>query len=154
MGKFAIKPTNDGKYMFNLIANNNQVICTSQTYTSVANCKVGAESVRKNSAVDVEDQTVEGYEVLKNPKYEMYTDAGGKYRFRLKASNGEIVRLPGVCRQGVLSQGHQEHRQPCARRGDRGDRTRGVRYRSNQWVEQGRTRVGSSLFDPVSRFRS
>ena len=91
MGKFAIKPTNDGKYMFNLIANNNQVICTSQTYTSVANCKVGAESVRKNSAVDVEDQTVEGYEVLKNPKYEMYTDAGGKYRFRLKASNGEIV---------------------------------------------------------------
>ena len=140
MGKFAIKPTNDGKYMFNLIANNNQVICTSQTYTSVANCKVGAESVRKNCAVDVEDQTVEGYEVLKNPKYEMYTDAGGKY--------------PGVCRQGVLSQGHQEHRQPCARRGDRGDRTRGVRYRSNQWVEQGRTRVGSSLFDPVSRFRS
>ena len=97
--------------MFNLIANNNQVICTSQTYTSVANCKVGAESVRKNSAVDVEDQTVEGYEVLKNPKYEMYTDAGGKYRFRLKASNGEIVAASQAyadkasCLKGIRSIG-------------------------------------------------
>ena len=106
MGKFAIKPTNDGKYMFNLIANNNQVICTSQTYTSVANCKVGAESVRKNSAVDVEDQTVEGYEVLKNPKYEMYTDAGGKYRFRLKASNAsQAYADKASCLKGIRSIG-------------------------------------------------
>ena len=41
--------------------------------------------------VDVEDQTVEGYQPLKNPKYEVYIDAGGKTRFRLKASNGEII---------------------------------------------------------------
>jgi uncharacterized protein YegP (UPF0339 family) len=24
-------------------------------------------------------------------KYELYTDAGGKYRFRLKAANGQII---------------------------------------------------------------
>lgn len=111
MGKFAIKPTNDGRYMFNLIANNNQVICTSQTYASIATCKVGAESVRTNCAVDVEDQTVEGYEVLKNPKYEMFLDVGGKYRFRLKASNGEIVAASQAyadkasCLKGIRSIG-------------------------------------------------
>ena len=60
MGKFGIKPTADGGYMFNLIANNGQVICTSQVYRSLATCKAGAESVRTNCAVDVEDQTVEG----------------------------------------------------------------------------------------------
>lgn len=111
MGKFLIKPTNDGKYMFNLIANNNQVICTSQVYASVANCKVGIESIRKNCAVDVEDQTVEGYEIVKNPKYEIYTDVGGKYRFRLKASNGEIIAASQAyadrasCLKGIRSIG-------------------------------------------------
>ena len=93
MGKFAIKPTNDGRYMFNLIANNNQVICTSQTYASIATCKVGAESVRTNCAVDVEDQTVEGYEAL------------------IKASNGEIVAASQAyadkasCLKGIRSIG-------------------------------------------------
>ncbi|WP_243074170.1 DUF1508 domain-containing protein [Microbacterium sp. SS28] len=24
-------------------------------------------------------------------KYELYTDAGGKFRFRLKASNGQVI---------------------------------------------------------------
>lgn len=28
---------------------------------------------------------------MKNPKYEVCLDAGGKPRFRLKASNGEII---------------------------------------------------------------
>jgi uncharacterized protein YegP (UPF0339 family) len=26
-------------------------------------------------------------------KFELYTDAGGKYRFRLKAGNGEIIAV-------------------------------------------------------------
>ena len=91
MGIFHIKPTKDGRFMFNLIANNHKIISTSQTYTSVANAKIGIESVRTNCAVQVEDQTVEGYEVLKNPKYEVYLDVGGNPRFRLKASNGEII---------------------------------------------------------------
>lgn len=109
MGRFEIKPTSDGRYMFNLIANNNQVICTSQTYVSVSNCKVGIESIRKNCDSAVEDQTVEGFEVQKNPKYEVYTDVGGKFRFRLKASNGEIVAASQAyadkasCMKGIRS---------------------------------------------------
>ena len=39
----------------------------------------------------VEDQTVEGFETVKHPKFEMYTDKAGEFRFRLKATNGEII---------------------------------------------------------------
>lgn len=93
MGIFHIKPTRDGQFMFNLIANNYRIISTSQTYASIANARIGIESVRTNCAVQVEDQTIEGFEVLKNPKYEVYLDAEGKPRFRLKASNGEIIAV-------------------------------------------------------------
>ena len=41
----------------------------------------------------VEDQTVEGFEVLKHPKYEVYIDKAGEYRYRLKARNGEIIAV-------------------------------------------------------------
>lgn len=44
---------------------------------TVAKAKVGIESVRANCAAPVEDQTVEGYEVLRHPKYEVYLDVGG-----------------------------------------------------------------------------
>ena len=40
---------------------------------------------------EIEDQTVEGFETKKHPKYEMYTDKAGEIRFRLKAKNGEII---------------------------------------------------------------
>ena len=111
MGKFSIKPTSNGGYMFNLIANNHQVICTSQVYASITNAKAGAESVRTNCSAPIEDQTVEGYEVLKHPKYEVYLDVGGKPRFRLKASNGEIIAVSQAyadkpsCMKGIASIG-------------------------------------------------
>ena len=52
----------------------------------------GIESVRRNAVVaKLEDQTVEGFQVLTNPKFEVYTDKAGEYRFRLTARNGEII---------------------------------------------------------------
>ena len=47
--------------------------------------------MRNNCAAAVEDQTVENFEVKKHPKYEVYTDKAGEFRFRLKAKNGEII---------------------------------------------------------------
>lgn len=111
MGRFSVKQTSDGRYMFNLIANNNRVISSSQTYASIASAKIGIESVRANCAAPVEDQTVEGYEVLRHPKYEVYLDVGGKPRFRLKASNGEIIAVSQAyadkpsCMKGIASIG-------------------------------------------------
>ena len=87
------------------------MITSSQTYASIVNVKIGIESVRTNCAAPVEDQTVEGYEVLKHPKYEVYLDVGGKPRFRLKASNGEIIAVSQAyadkssCIKGIASIG-------------------------------------------------
>ena len=33
------------------------------------------------------------YEAVTNPKFEVYTDEAGEFRFRLKAKNGEIIAV-------------------------------------------------------------
>lgn len=91
MGAFVIKKVNTG-IMFNLKAGNGQVIATSEVYTTAASCKNGIQSVRKNAPIaNLEDQTNEGYATEKFPKFEMYVDKAGEFRFRLKATNGEII---------------------------------------------------------------
>lgn len=93
MGKFVIKQAKTGP-MFNLKAGNGQVIATSEIYNSMAACKNGIESVRKNAPIaPIEDQTVEGFATLTNPKFEVYVDKRGEFRFRLKARNGEIIAV-------------------------------------------------------------
>ena len=93
MGKFVMKKTNTG-VKFDLKAGNGEVIATSEVYTTDAACKNGIESVKKNAPVAaVEDQTVEGYATEKNPQFEVYTDKAGEFRFRLKATNGQIIAV-------------------------------------------------------------
>ena len=90
MGKFVVKATKIG-FVFNLKAGNGEVIATSEVYTTEAACMKGVESVRKNAAeAKLEDQTVAA---VTNPKFEMYTDKAGEFRFRLKARNGEIIAV-------------------------------------------------------------
>ena len=92
MGKFVIKKAKNGEYTFNLKAGNGEVILSaSETYSSLDSCKAGVESVRKNSGSHVEDQTKEGFEKLTHPKFELYTDKAGEFRWRLKARNGENI---------------------------------------------------------------
>ena len=91
MGKFVIRTVNTG-FKFDLKATNGQVILTSEVYTTNAACQNGVQSIMKNApAANVEDQTVEGFETMTHPKFEMYQDKAGEYRFRLKARNGEII---------------------------------------------------------------
>ena len=93
MGKFVVKKTSTG-VKFDLKATNGQVIATSEVYNSDAACKNGIESVRKNAPVAaVEDQTIEGYAVEKHPKFEIYADKAGEFRFRLKATNGQVIAV-------------------------------------------------------------
>ena len=91
MGKFVIKAVASG-IKFDLKAGNGEVIATSEVYTSKSACENGIESVRKNAPVAaIEDQTIEGFATEKNPKFEVYKDNKGEYRFRLKATNGQII---------------------------------------------------------------
>ena len=41
----------------------------------------------------MEDQTAEGFAKEKCPKFEVYADKAGKFRFRLKATNGQIIAV-------------------------------------------------------------
>lgn len=93
MGKFVVKNVKSG-IKFDLKAGNGEIIATSEVYTSESACKNGIESVRKNAPIaNLENQTEENYETVTNPKFEMYTDKAGEYRFRLKARNGEIIAV-------------------------------------------------------------
>lgn len=56
--KFKLKETEKGKWHFNLVAGNGQVVGTSQLYESENGAKNGIESVKKN-APDAENITVE-----------------------------------------------------------------------------------------------
>ncbi len=91
MGKFVIKKIDSG-YFFNLKAPNGEIIATSEVYTTKHACLVGIESVCHVAPIaPTEDQTARNGETKTNPKFEVYTDKGGEFRFRLKARNGEIV---------------------------------------------------------------
>ena len=93
MGKFVIRQTKTGT-KFDLKAGNGEVIATSEVYASEASCMNGVESVKKNApAAAVENQTVEGYAQEKHPKFEVYADKAGEFRFRLKATNGQIIAV-------------------------------------------------------------
>lgn len=109
MGKFVIKTVKTG-VKFNLKAGNGEIIATSEVYSSMSACKNGIESVRKNStAAKLEDQTVENFQTVTNPKFEVYTDKAGEFRFRLKARNGEIIavsegyKAKASCMNGIES---------------------------------------------------
>ena len=109
MGKYLMKRTKTG-IKFDLKAGNGEVIATSEVYTTERACRAGIASVQRNAPVAaVEDQTVEGYKTEKHPKFEIYTDKAGEFRFRLKATNGQIIAVSegykamAGCMNGIAS---------------------------------------------------
>lgn len=86
------------------------MIANGQVYKSLSGCKNGIKSIQTCApGAVVEDQTVEGFEKLKNPRFEIYTDKKGETRFRLKARNGQIIatgegyKTKKACLNGVES---------------------------------------------------
>ena len=109
MAKFLIKTVATG-VKFDLKAGNGETILTSEVYTTEAACRKGIASVQKHAPLaGLEDQTISGYASVKNPKFELYLDKAGEYRFRLKASNGEIIGISEgyaaktSCKNGIYS---------------------------------------------------
>lgn len=93
MGKFVIRRVPTG-LKFDLKAANGQVILTSEVYTTEAACRKGIESVIKNAPLaPIENQTEDNWKQEVNPKFQIYFDKKGNYRFRLKARNGEIIAV-------------------------------------------------------------
>ena len=95
MGKFVISQRKNGEYQFNLKAGNGQVILTSEGYTTLAACKNGIESVKKNSQEDA--------------RFERKEAKDGSPFFNLKATNGQVIgksemySSKSACENGIES---------------------------------------------------
>ncbi len=110
MGKFVINQTKTG-FTFGLKAANGEMIATGgEVYNSLDAVRNGVKSVETNApGAAVEDHTVEGYQTEKNPKFEIYSDKAGEFRFRLKAKNGQVIAVSegytskANCKNGIES---------------------------------------------------
>jgi uncharacterized protein YegP (UPF0339 family) len=76
-GKFECYKDKAGEHRFRLKAGNGETILSSEGYKAKKSCDNGIESVRKNAAL--------------SERFEKTTTAGGKFRFNLKASNGQTI---------------------------------------------------------------
>lgn len=76
-GKYVIKNSSDGQFMFNLKAGNGEIILTSERYTTKSSAENGIESVRTNSPVD--------------ERYDRLTSSSNQPYFTLKAANGQVI---------------------------------------------------------------
>jgi uncharacterized protein YegP (UPF0339 family) len=76
-GYFELNRSKDEKLMFNLKADNNEIILTSQTYTTKQHAMVGIDSIRNNSS--------------KEAQYARKQSIADQPYFVLKATNGEVI---------------------------------------------------------------
>jgi uncharacterized protein YegP (UPF0339 family) len=78
-GKFELKASKSGQFMFNLKAGNGQVILTSEMYKQKASAQNGIESVKKHAPND--------------DNFERKTSKREEPFFVLKASNGQVIGM-------------------------------------------------------------
>ena len=98
MGTFVIKKTNTGYNFYLLAANQVKIAVSSQVYTTKASCINGTKSIAKFAEKciaeeRIEDSTLKTPEQKTCPKFEIYFDKAGLFRYRLYASNGEIIAI-------------------------------------------------------------
>ncbi len=94
MGKFKLTQKAN-KWHFNLLADNNEIIITSEVYDSRAGAENGIESVRENC--------------LRNGAFQIKESNKGQNYFILRASNGQIIGVSQMyastqsCENGMAS---------------------------------------------------
>ena len=76
-GKFECYKDKAGEFRFRLKASNGETILSSEGYKGKGSCDNGIESVRKNAAIA--------------ERFEKTETKGGKFRFNLKAGNGQVI---------------------------------------------------------------
>ena len=109
-GAFEIKKSKDGRFVFNLYASNKVIIATSQIYSSSQSAITGINSVIANAEkASIEDQTLKTFTSQPFPKWEIYIDKAGQFRFRLLATNGSCIchsqgyTQKSTCKKGIES---------------------------------------------------
>lgn len=77
MGKFLVSKRQNDEHQFNLVADNNEIILTSEGYASRSGCENGIESVKENA--------------LRDEAFDRLTSVNGKHYFNLKARNSQVI---------------------------------------------------------------
>ena len=110
MGKYVITLSPKGKYHFNLVAGNGEIILSSQMYASQRGALKGINSVTVNApAANVVDLTAAKVVPAPNPKFEIFQGKDGKYYFRLVAKNAKAIGSSEgyndltACKNGIKS---------------------------------------------------
>ena len=75
--QYELKKSKNGKYFFNLLATNGEIILTSQMYASKAGARKGIASVRSNAG--------------NTERYERRQGKGGKSHFVLRSGNHRVI---------------------------------------------------------------
>ena len=88
--KYQVYKDSKGKYRFRFRAGNGRIVAIGEAYEQHASCLKGIRSIQNNCNSEIEDLTIESKKIP-NPKYQIYYDDQNKFRFRLKAKNGEII---------------------------------------------------------------
>ena len=83
------------KYRFRLRAQNNKIVTVGEAYESKQGCLKGINAVKKYCNSPIEDLGAHGRGESKKPapKFQVFKDRNGKYRFHLIAPNYEIVAV-------------------------------------------------------------
>ena len=108
MDNFVIRPLATG-LKFDLKANNGETVATSEVYKTESGCHRGIASVQANIRAPLEDLTDPNGDRFANPKFQLYQDKGGHFRFRLRSRNGKILlfsqsyRTKAACLAGIQS---------------------------------------------------
>ncbi len=102
-GGFEIIRDSAGKFRFHLKATNGQIIAVSQAYGAKESAITGIDSIKKNAPIAkiVDLSTAEGAAqksthaagIAQDPVFEIQFNAPDRYRFHLKAANGEIITV-------------------------------------------------------------
>lgn len=108
MGKFTISKTPTG-YKFHLRAANGEVIAVSEVYQTEAACQKGIRAVMQCAPTAPVGDVNLPSKLPPNPRFEIFTDKSGEFRFRLRAKNGKIIAVSqgysayAVCQNGIES---------------------------------------------------
>ena len=108
MGKFQIRKTATG-FTFELQAANGEVVAVSEVYRTCAACKKGIQGIIKCASAAPIANLREENRLPSNPRFEIFSDRVGNFRFRLRARNGKIIASSqgystyGACLHGIES---------------------------------------------------
>ena len=92
MGRFVVKQEKDG-YKFDFFSSSGILIASSEPYASKNACMAGIEGIAASAPEAGLHDLTNGAAATSNPKFEIYKDAFGHFRFKLISLGGDVLAV-------------------------------------------------------------